>query len=223
MQRWCRDAGRAARLCRHELHGTTSAYATWWLEQTFADLPAADDWLGAARSRPPERHAIPEAPRRLAAGALDGEARGVLLSETARRSQSLARVEIRPAPSGAPEVFLGNEPAPVTISISHREGRAACADRRTPSPALLGCDLEIAEPRSDAFATDYFTAEEQELVAQASEADRWRLLAAAVERQGKRAQGATRGAAPGHAQRGRRPAAALFGRRLATPARRVRR
>ena len=42
---------------------------------------------------------------------------------------------------------------------------------------MLGCDLEVVEPRSGAFATDYFTAEEQELLAQASAADRFQLLA----------------------------------------------
>jgi 4'-phosphopantetheinyl transferase len=93
--------------------------------------------------------------------------------------RSLARIEIRPASSGAPEVFLGGGKAAVTISISHRAGWAACAVGQAVSPALvlLGCDLEVVEPRSEAFAADYFTAEEQELVAQASPAERFRLLA----------------------------------------------
>jgi 4'-phosphopantetheinyl transferase len=73
-----------------------------------------------------------------------------------------AALEIRAAPSGAPEVYLQSRPAEVTISISHSAGRAACA---VSGPlAALGCDLEIVEPRSDAFAADYFTAEEQSLV-----------------------------------------------------------
>jgi 4'-phosphopantetheinyl transferase len=41
----------------------------------------------------------------------------------------------------------------------------------------LGCDLEIIEPRSESFTADYFTAEEQELVARARADDRSRLLA----------------------------------------------
>ena len=45
------------------------------------------------------------------------------------------------------------------------------------SGAELGCDLEIIEPRSDAFVADYFTTEEQALIARASAADRPRLLA----------------------------------------------
>ena len=41
--------------------------------------------------------------------------------------QSLASIEVRPGPSGAPETFLGNQWAPVTISLSHRDGKAICA------------------------------------------------------------------------------------------------
>jgi 4'-phosphopantetheinyl transferase len=41
----------------------------------------------------------------------------------------------------------------------------------------MGCDLEMIEPRSDAFVADYFTLEEQALVARAAPADRPRLLA----------------------------------------------
>jgi len=32
----------------------------------------------------------------------------------------------------------------------------------------IGCDLEVVEPRSDAFVADYFTSEEQALIARAS-------------------------------------------------------
>jgi len=45
------------------------------------------------------------------------------------------------------------------------------------SSLKMGCDLEMIEPRSDAFVADYFTLEEQELVAHASATERDRLLA----------------------------------------------
>ena len=84
--------------------------------------------------------------------------------------QVLARIEIRPAPSGAPEVFFENQPADVTLSLSHSSGRAlaAVAD----SGAKLGCDLEVIEARSNAFITDYLTAEEQGLIARTSAGDK---------------------------------------------------
>jgi 4'-phosphopantetheinyl transferase len=146
-----------------------------WLEQGVADLPAADDWLSASEAvrlsgmRFPKRRADWRLGRWTAKRAL------AACLNLAADPRSLARIEIRPAPSGAPEVFVGNGPAPVTISISHRAGWAACAVAG--SEAALGCDLEVVEPRSDAFAADYFTAQEQQLLAQASPADRFRLLA----------------------------------------------
>ena len=145
------------------------------MEQTGADLPAADDWLGAAEAvrlsgmRFPKRRADWKLGRWTAKRAVS------LYLTLPADPQSLARLEIRPDPSGAPEVFFGNEPAPVTISISHREGSAACA---IAGPMVqLGCDLEIPEPRSDAFAIDYFTAAERELLAQASPQHHLQLLA----------------------------------------------
>ncbi len=89
--------------------------------------------------------------------------------------QVFKKLDIRPGPSGAPEVFFANQPAAVTISLSHRAGLAACTVAT--SVVDLGCDLEIIEPRSDAFVSDYFTSEEQALVARASSADRTQLLA----------------------------------------------
>jgi 4'-phosphopantetheinyl transferase len=87
--------------------------------------------------------------------------------------EALAEIEIRPTPSGAPEVFFANQPAPVTVSLSHRARTAICAV--APSGAALGCDLEIIEPRSEAFLTDFFTTEEQALVARAFASDRPQL------------------------------------------------
>ena len=89
--------------------------------------------------------------------------------------QILANIEIRAASSGAPEVYFQSKPAEAAISLSHRSGIAACAVAS--STAVLGCDLEITEPRSDAFLSDYFTTEEQSLVAGAAAGDRSQLLA----------------------------------------------
>jgi 4'-phosphopantetheinyl transferase len=89
--------------------------------------------------------------------------------------QALRDIEICATPSGAPEVFFRNKPRIATISLSHRAGIGACAI--APSNTLLGCDLEVVEPHSNGFAADYFTAEEQALVAKSPGPDRSRLLA----------------------------------------------
>ncbi len=146
----------------------------YWLEQTQANVPADDDWLSPAevdrvsRFRLPKRRADWRLGRWTAKQALAARL-GV-----PAHSRVLAEIEIRPAPSGAPEAFVANRRADVTISLSHRSGVGLCAV--APSGVALGCDLELIEPHSDAFIADYFTVEEQEVIAAASAADRLQLL-----------------------------------------------
>jgi len=150
----------------------------YWLEQTEADLPSADDWLSPSEGawlntmRFSKRRSDWKLGRWTAKNAL---ALYLLYLKVPADPQVLASIEIRPAPSGAPEAFFQNKPAVATISISHRAGIAACAVAC--SSGVLGCDIETIEPRSDAFVADYFTTAEQSFVAQAPAADRPRLLA----------------------------------------------
>lgn len=147
----------------------------YWLEQTQADVPAENDWLSASGRlrlsglRFAKRHNDWRLGRWTAKRAL-----AVRLGVPAH-PQVLAKIEVRTAPSGAPEVFVANKPLDLTLSLSHRAGRAVCVVAR--SGVELGCDLEMVEPRSDAFIGDYFTEEEQELIARATAEDRSRLVA----------------------------------------------
>ena len=150
----------------------------YWLEQTEADLPAGDDWLSPREAtqlntmRFAKRRSDWRLGRWTAKNAL---ALYFLYLKIPADPVVLAGIEIRPSLSGAPEAYVGNQPGAVTISLTHRAGRAACA---VAMPGVeLGCDLEMVEPRSDAFVADYFTAAERSLVAQAAAADRPRLLA----------------------------------------------
>ena len=92
----------------------------------------------------------------------------------ARDPAALAAVELRPAPSGAPLVFLHGRPAAVALSLSHSHGAGLCAV--APPGVEVGCDLETVEPRSPAFLADYFTGEERILVARTPAAMRDRVL-----------------------------------------------
>lgn len=150
----------------------------YWLEQTEADPPTADDWLSPHEQallnamRFPKRRNDWRLGRWTAKSAL---ALYFLYLKLPADPQVFASIEIRSAPTGAPEAYFGNQPVAATISLSHRAGIAACA---VAMPGVeLGCDLEIVEPRSDAFVAEYFTTTEQLFVAQASFADRPRLLA----------------------------------------------
>ncbi|HEX6898665.1 MAG TPA: 4'-phosphopantetheinyl transferase superfamily protein [Thermoanaerobaculia bacterium] len=80
-------------------------------------------------------------------------------------SPALESLEIRAAPDGAPEAFVGGKPAPVVLSLTHRGALAACAV--APPGVALGCDLERVEPRSEAFVRDYFTDAERTWTASA--------------------------------------------------------
>jgi len=88
---------------------------------------------------------------------------------------ALANIEIRAAESGAPEVFLDNQPADIAISLSHRGGIALCG--LGPLEVPFGCDLEAVELRDAAFLTDYFTVEEQEFVAKSPVEEQQQLAA----------------------------------------------
>jgi 4'-phosphopantetheinyl transferase len=144
----------------------------YWLEQTEADVPPEDSWLGPReaallkRMRFAKRHSDWRLGRWTAK-------RAIAIYLNASLSANFNAIEILPTPAGAPEVWLTNQPANLTISLSHRAGRAICAI--APLGGVVGCDLELIEPRSDGFVADYFTTEEQRLVARASPEDQPRL------------------------------------------------
>ncbi len=140
-----------------------------WLVQRAAAVPAADDWLSPgerdrlASLRLPRRRADFRLGRWTAKQAVAG-----LLGPAA--GLPLARIEISAAPSGAPEVQLDGVRAQLAISLSHRDAVALCVVAS--GQVRLGCDLEVVEDHGAAFLSDYFTAEEQELVASAPAAVR---------------------------------------------------
>jgi 4'-phosphopantetheinyl transferase len=147
----------------------------YWLEQTEADVPVENDWLSdneancLSRLRFAKRRTDWRLGRWTAKRALS------VCLELPAHPLIFKKIDIRPASSGAPEVFFADQPAAVTISLTHRAGVAACVV--VMSNTELGCDLEMVEPRSDIFVSDYFTMEEQALVARTPAADRPRLLA----------------------------------------------
>lgn len=147
----------------------------YWLEQTEADVPEDESWLSTKETtllctiRFPKRRADWLLGRWTAKNAF------AICFGHLTDLQALRDIEIRAAPSGAPEILFRNEPSAATISLSHRAGIGACAV--APSHVLLGCDVEIIEPHGDAFAADYFTLEEQAYFAKSKGHERLRLLA----------------------------------------------
>ena len=85
----------------------------------------------------------------------------------------VGQVEVVAADDGAPEARVDGGPAPISLSLSHRAGHALALVGEPGVP--IGCDLELVEPRSDAFVQTWLAAGEQSLVAEAPEPDRPRI------------------------------------------------
>ncbi|HYG98412.1 MAG TPA: 4'-phosphopantetheinyl transferase superfamily protein [Terriglobales bacterium] len=142
----------------------------YWLEQTQSEVPSGDDWLSESEAvrldsmRFEKRRADWRLGRWTAKHALAAWLK--LEPET----DVLRSIELRAQTSGAPEPYFGGRHAEVSISLSHSSGVAMCAVAG--KTAQLGCDLERIEQRSAAFVSDYFTLEEQRLIAGASTSKR---------------------------------------------------
>jgi 4'-phosphopantetheinyl transferase len=78
---------------------------------------------------------------------------------------TLAGIEVRNAPSGAPYVCVDGAPLGLGVSITDRAGWAVCVTCPAGPRHPVGCDLELVEPRTPGFVRDFLTAAEQRLVA----------------------------------------------------------
>jgi 4'-phosphopantetheinyl transferase len=147
---------------------------TYWLEQSEADLPAHDDWLSAEETvlLSCMHFAKRRADWRL--GRWTAKCAAAAYLNIPSDSHSLRQIEVRAAASGAPELFLADLPAAVTISISHRSGIALCAIAS--GGVQLGCDLELIERRDPSFVADYLTNAEQNLISRAADEHRSGLV-----------------------------------------------
>ena len=129
-------------------------------------VPEHDEWLSAvelaytARMRFTKRRSEWRLARWTAKQAL---ARTLGVEATVA---GLRRIEVRallePDVRGAPYVVVDGEPATTAVSLTDRAGWAACV---VAPHGPIGCDLELDEPRSDAFVRDYLTETEQRVVA----------------------------------------------------------
>ena len=128
-----------------------------WLSQRLVDVPSGEDWLGAHERAVLETLRVE---RRRADWRLGRWTAKLALGAWLALPGS--RVEVLAAPDGVPEAWLDGQRLDVSISLTHRGGRslAVIAD----APAVAGCDLELIEPRSDAFIRDWLAPQEQSAV-----------------------------------------------------------
>ena len=159
-----------------------------WLTRCSADVPAGDGWLGSRERAVLAGLHVPKRREDWRLGRWTAKT-----AVAAHLGADPARIEILAAADGAPEAWLDGAPLPLSVSLSHRAGRAVAAV--TASPDAVGCDLELIEPRSPAFVRQWLGPREQALVAQRAGAERdtlanllWsaREAAAKVRREGLR-------------------------------------
>lgn len=144
---------------------------TWgWLEGRAAEVPAGDGWLAEPEKRQlgpgatPARRADWRLGRWTAKRAL---AAWLGLPTSAATWPALA---VQPDANGAPEARYRDQALRVSLSLSHRDGRALVVVGA--AGIELGCDLEKVEARSPAFVADFLTESEQRLWAAHAAAER---------------------------------------------------
>ncbi len=88
---------------------------------------------------------------------------------------TLARIAVLNRPTGAPYVQVDGESLGLDVSLTDRAGWGVCLVGR--DLGAIGCDVEVAEPRSTGFVSDFLTTHEQAMVRGAQDVERGHLLA----------------------------------------------
>jgi 4'-phosphopantetheinyl transferase len=128
----------------------------FWLDRRYEDVPGGDEWLSAGER---QTLSLLRVPKRRADWRLGRWTAKCAVSALRPDTAGIAEIEVHPAESGAPTVFIRGSPSGLGISLSHSGGRGFCV--LTDEAASTGCDVEHIEPRSPEFIEDYFTPAEQ--------------------------------------------------------------
>lgn len=133
-----------------------------WLSQGMADAPADDGWLSPREAAWVARMRFPKRRTEFRLGRWTAKKALALYLGRDASAMALASIEIDRARDGAPHPLVDGRPAEAYLTMTDRADQAVCLVG--PPGAALGCDLELVEPRSDAFVADYLTPSEQAFV-----------------------------------------------------------
>jgi 4'-phosphopantetheinyl transferase len=133
------------------------ASQVYWLQRTGFEVPPTDNWLTETEQSRLSRLKIPKRRADWRLGRWTAKSAVAALQQLEGNNLSFSDIEIQVLDSGAPRASI---PAgTISLSVSHRNAVGMCAVSRSQLP--LGCDIELVEPRSDAFILDYFSVREQ--------------------------------------------------------------
>ncbi|ABF39472.1 4'-phosphopantetheinyl transferase [Candidatus Koribacter versatilis Ellin345] len=132
----------------------------FWLECTVADLPSDVEWLGENERLRYDQLRLAKRRAdwllgRWTAKSVVSDCLGML-----RTPSSFRDIQILPDAAGVPVAQIGGSAVLVSLSISHRDGRALAVVGAPVFP--IGCDLEIVESRGLEFMRTFFTEAEIE-------------------------------------------------------------
>lgn len=140
-----------------------------WLTRSLDDVPAGDHWLGNRELEVLGQLQLAHRRRDWRLGRWTAKAAlGAWLDAPS------TRIEVLAAADGAPEAWLDGQPAPVSVSLSHRAGRSLAVVAGL--PRIVGCDLEALEPRSSAFVREWLGPAEQRVVSSRTDVQRILLV-----------------------------------------------
>ncbi len=146
-----------------------------WLSQGMADVPLDETWLSPREAAWIARMRFPKRRSEFRLGRWTAKKALALYLGRGHAAEALRTIEIDRAADGAPAPLVDGRPADAYVTMTDRADQAVCLVG--PPGRALGCDLELVEPRSDAFVADFLTASEQRLVAAAADGDARDLLA----------------------------------------------
>ncbi len=151
------------------------AFVLRWLSQGVADVPGDDAWLAPREAAYLARVRFPKRRSEFRLGRWTAKCAIAHWLGRGRSSAQMRAILVDRAPDGAPAPFVDDRPADLYLTMTDRADQAVCLVG--PPGTALGCDLELVEPRSDAFVADYFSEPEQRLVAAAGRGDERDLVA----------------------------------------------
>ncbi len=130
------------------------------LEEKPPRFPAAEHWLSGREREVLDALNVPKRRQDWQLGRWT--AKNALARSPLTPPRPMEEWEILAAADGAPEAWLDDEPAGVTLSLSHSHGQCLCAIG--PPDLRMGCDIERIEQRSRVFEETFFTDAEIQLM-----------------------------------------------------------